>query len=640
MEIRLADRAAKLAEAGFQVFPAYGVVDGRCECGNPRCESPGKHPAVKGWREQASSDPRKVREWWYQHEGRNPAVATGNGLVVLDVDGKEGAETLRRLEEEYGALPPTPCVLTGRGKHFYFRWNSHLSNSTSRLGPKLDIRGDGGYVIGAGARHASGKEYDWKPGCSPEELPMAELPSWIPALLKANPAREETDSKKDGSSSILPEGKIPQGTRDSTLYRYGCYLRGVCGKDMEQIREELLRVNNEKCDPPMSDEQVRKLIHQVDKFERKGGAEDDFQDSEPGGLICAADVPDEDARFLLKPYLPEGQLTLVQGDPGEGKTAFACKLAALVTTGSDLLGLPCGMGNVLLLSVEDDMATLKKRFIASGGDVNRCFFVSNAAGLNFNSPEIERYIQEKEIKLVIFDPLQAFLGAKVDMNRANETRPVLAELKEMAKRNETAVVIICHINKAGKDGPAIQRALGSMDIPGACRSVIHIGRLENDQQKRLAVHVKSSNAREGQSILFSIVKDGGVDLEEFTEKGYENLSELNRKTRNLASNLFMLEEVVEACNRLLEKNPSGIKVRYKDMGIDWPTRVYPGKLMDALKDELKSRGIRIQTGEKCNGGAAVLITPAPAVVRGKMDFPEQLLMNVEPSSSFSPLSPS
>ena len=612
MEIRLADRAAKLAEAGFQVFPAYGVVDGRCECGNPRCESPGKHPAVKGWREQASSDPRRVREWWYQHEGRNPAVATGKGLVVLDVDGKEGAETLRRLEEEYGALPPTPCVLTGRGKHFYFRWNSHLTNSTSRLGPKLDIRGDGGYVIGAGARHASGKEYDWKPGCSPEELPMAELPSWIPALLKANPAREETDSKKDGSSSILPEGKIPQGTRDSTLYRYGCYLRGVCGKDMEQIREELFRVNNEKCDPPMSDEQVRKLIHQVDKFERKGGAEDDFQDSEPGGLICAADVPDEDARFLLKPYLPEGQLTLVQGDPGEGKTAFACKLAALVTTGSDLLGLPCGMGNVLLLSVEDDMATLKKRFIASGGDANRCFFVSNAAGLNFNSPEIERYIQEKEIKLLIFDPMQAFLGAKVDMNRANETRPVLAQLKEMASRNNCAVAIVCHVNKGGKDGPAIQRALGSMDIPGACRSVLHIGRLEGNLQKRMAIHVKSSNAQEGQTILFSIVRDGGVNLEEFTDKGYENLSVLNRKARKLADDPFMQEEITEACKKLLAEHPTGIKIRYKDMGICWPHGVYPSVLINSIRDNLAYQGIRVETGQKFNGGSAVLITKIPS----------------------------
>ena len=608
MEIRLADRAAQLAEAGFHVFPAYGVVDGRCECGNPRCESPGKHPAVKGWREQASSDPRRVREWWYQHEGRNPAVATGNGLVVLDVDGKEGAETLRRLEEEHGTLPPTPCVLTGRGKHFYFRWNSRLSNSTSRLGPKLDIRGDGGYVIGAGARHASGREYDWKPGCSPKDLPMAELPSWIPALLKENPAREETDSKKDGSSSILPEGKIPQGTRDSTLYRYGCFLRGVRGYDMKQIRDELFRINDEKCDPPLSDNQVEKLIRQVDRFERKGGAEDDFRDSQPGGLICAADVPDEDTRFLLKPYLPEGQLTLVQGDPGDGKTAFACKLAALVTTGSDLLGLPCGKGNVLLLSVEDDMTTLKKRFIASGGDASRCFFASSAAGLKFNSPEIEQYILEKEIKLVIFDPLQAFLGAKVDMNRANETRPVLAELKEMAKRNETAVVIICHINKAGKDGPAIQRALGSMDIPGACRSVIHIGRLDSDQQKRLAVHVKSSNAREGQSILFSIITDGGVNLEEFTEKGYENLSELNRKTRQAAEDGFMVDDVVEACKKLLVEHPSGIKVRYRDMGIHWPERVYPAKLINSIRDNLAYQGIRAETGYKFNGGSAVMIT--------------------------------
>lgn len=112
---RLADRALKLAEAGFRVFPAYGIMNGKCECGDPNCDSIGKHPAIKGWKEKATSDKDQIMRWWSRNGNRNPAIATGKGLVVLDVDGETGKESLRKLEEEYGALPPTQCILTGRG---------------------------------------------------------------------------------------------------------------------------------------------------------------------------------------------------------------------------------------------------------------------------------------------------------------------------------------------------------------------------------------------------------------------------------------------------------------------------------------------------------------------------------------------
>ncbi len=255
------------------------------------------------------------------------------------------------------------------------------------------------------------------------------------------------------------------------------------------------------------------------------------------------------------------------------------------------------------------MPVLKKRFVASGGDADCCFFVSNAAGLNFNSPEIEQYIVEKDIRIVIFDPLQAFLGAKVDMNRANETRPVLAALKEMAQRNRCAVVIISHINKGLKDGLAIQRSLGSMDIPGACRSILHIGRLDGDQDQRLMVHVKSSNAREGRSILFTIVTDGGVRFMDYTDKGYENLSELGRKTRKASGDSFLLNAVIDACRKLLEKYPRGKQVTYDELGVPWPAGVKPGPLLKSWRDQLDEAEISIMTGKRVSGKATIIVAP-------------------------------
>lgn len=597
-----------LAYLGFPIFPAHGIVDGKCTCTEgAACPSAGKHPAISRWQSKATTERARIVKWWEKNGLYNPAIATGHGLYVLDVDGEEGMETLRRLEEEHGPLPPTPCVLTGRGRHYYFRKKKPLPNSAGLLGNKIDTRGDGGYVIGPGARHKSGNVYEWEPGHSPSDLPLAELPSWIEEILLRHKQDKKAKEEPEKPSFNLPDGKIQEGIRDNTLFKYGCYLRGACGKDMEYIRDELFRVNAGKCDPPLEDGQVWKIVHQVDRFERGRGAEDDFKPALR--LVCAADVPDEDARFILNPYLPEGQLTLIQGNPGDGKTVFACWLAALVSTGHDLEGVPCVQGNVLLLSVEDEMPVLKRRFVASGGDVNHCFFVSDASGLTFLDPQVEQLIQEKDIRMVLFDPLQAFLGAKVDMNRANETRPVLAELKEMARRNNCATAIISHINKGNKDGLAIQRSLGSMDIPAACRSVLHVGRLDSDHDKRLVVHVKSSNAREGRSIQFSITENGGVRFEQFTDKGYENLSELSRKTRKAAENPIYLASIISACKDLLSKHPNGIQVPYNELGVCWPAGVKPGPLLESLRYQLEEAGISITTGKRVSGRSTVLIMP-------------------------------
>lgn len=96
----------------------------------------------------------------------------------------------------------------------------------------------------------------------------------------------------------------------------------------------------------------------------------------------------------------------------------------------------------MLLSVEDDLPILRGRIEANGGDLDKCHFITNAAGLTFNSPEIEAAIKQVNAKMVIFDPFQAFLGAGVDMFRSNETRPELAKLFEMCERNDCACAII------------------------------------------------------------------------------------------------------------------------------------------------------------------------------------------------------
>jgi hypothetical protein len=224
--------------------------------------------------------------------------------------------------------------------------------------------------------------------------------------------------------------------------------------------------------------------------------------------------------------------------------------------------------------VEDDDQTLKGRIEAGGGDVSRCCFIQNAGGLTFLSPEIEAFVKENEIKLLVFDPLQAFLGAKVDMHRANETRPILTHLAEMAKRNDCAVVIISHLNKGLPGTKAIYRALGSVDIIAAARSVLYIGRNPEDVEQCVVCHIKSSNAKAGQAFAYRIGERGGVQWD-----GYSKLTEDDlqmaavRKEQGMA---FEDDPAVVAISRLLEENPQGVYVTYEQLG-NYATRMigYP-----------------------------------------------------------------
>lgn len=185
-------------------------------------------------------------------------------------------------------------------------------------------------------------------------------------------------------------------------------------------------------------------------------------------LICAADIPYEPPRWTITPYIQRGKGTLIQGDNGTGKTVLACGFAAAVSSGNPILGIHVeAPGSVIVLSVEDDFPILRGRIEASGGDVNRCRFVGESYQLTITSPELEELVKEVSAKLIILDPLQAFLGAKIDMFRANETRPALAALFEMCDRNDCACLIVGHNGKNVVNKSAVNMALGSVDIPAS-----------------------------------------------------------------------------------------------------------------------------------------------------------------------------
>jgi hypothetical protein len=182
-------RALTLIEqSGALIFPLHHVIGGRCSCGNDECKSVGKHPIERGWQRDASASELVVRAWWARHPHASIGLLTGQraGIVVIDVDGAVGLESLRAIEARYGALPLTPRVITSRGIHLYFIYPSDATdggvrNNASAIAPGIDVRGNGGYVVAPGSVHESGHVYAWVAGCELGALPVAELPEWAMA---------------------------------------------------------------------------------------------------------------------------------------------------------------------------------------------------------------------------------------------------------------------------------------------------------------------------------------------------------------------------------------------------------------------------------------------------------------------------
>ena len=228
-------------------------------------------------------------------------------------------------------------------------------------------------------------------------------------------------------------------------------------------------------------------------------------------IIRMSDVELTPVEWLWKPYLPFGKLSVLQGNPGEGKTYFAMHLAAACTNGKLLPNMErMEPFNVIYQTAEDGLGdTVKPRLIEAGADLDRVLVIDDSeVQLTLSDERIEKAIIENNARLVIIDPIQAYLGSDVDMNRANEVRPIFMRLGQVAQRTGCAILLIGHLNKAA-GMQSLQRGLGSIDIAAAVRSVLFIGKLKHDPTMRILTYEKSSLAPPGVSLAFSLGDEGG-----------------------------------------------------------------------------------------------------------------------------------
>ena len=311
-------------------------------------------------------------------------------------------------------------------------------------------------------------------------------------------------------------------------------------------------------------------------------------------MIRMSEVQQTEVDWLWYPYIPFGKLTIIQGNPGEGKTFFAMQLAAACTNRKFLPQMePFEPFNMIFQTAEDGLGdTVKPRLLSAEADLERVLVIDDTDNpLTLADERIENAIRENNARLVIIDPLQAFLGANVDMNRANEVRPIFRRLAEVAQATNCAIVMIGHLNKAS-GSQSTYRGLGSIDITAVVRSLLFIGKVRTDPTTRVIVHEKSSLAPPGQSLAFSLGDEKGflwigaydISAEDLLAGGEGSKTELKqeqavklieeflsegRKVSIAEINKEATERGISERTVRLARNSMGDKIACERQGKDW-----------------------------------------------------------------------
>lgn len=262
-ENQLLKAALYYAGRGWLVFPVHSMVGGRCDCGKPDCENPGKHPRTRNGLNDATSNPDTIKGWWQKWTFANIGLRCGavSGLVVVDVDPRHGGDdSLFALVSEYGVLPHTVEALTGGGgRHILFRHPGvKVKTAKNVLGPGLDIRADGGYVVASPSLHHTGNRYQWEPSCLPSQTALAPLPEWMLALVRDDTPELVRQAEAVGEM-------IPAGERNQTLTSLAGTMRRR-GMSRDAVFAALMEENKAKCDPPLSPDEVMTIAKSIGRY--------------------------------------------------------------------------------------------------------------------------------------------------------------------------------------------------------------------------------------------------------------------------------------------------------------------------------------------------------------------------------------
>jgi len=517
--------AIQYGKRGWPVLPLYTIVNGRCTCGRDDCKSPGKHPRIKNWVEDASTDPDQIKKWWKKWPDVNIGILTGerSGLVVLDIDPRNGGDiSLEDIEVQYGKLPETVEVLTGGdGRHLYFQYVD--KKFPKEIASGVEIKSDGAYVVAPPSKHFSGKQYAWEFSSHPNENELAVLPDWI--ISKFLKKSTESSNREDFQ-------KVFKGSRTNKLTQIAGALRRV-GLSEIALRNALRRINRDICHPHCNRKKIDEIAKSVSRYEpsqiipEPSGIPENTEDSRYNtewenfnqnlfseqlkGVYSMKQIREKlknekEREYLIESLLPRGVIVLLNGAPGSYKTTFSFSLAYSIASGKEFLGLAVQKGKVLYLDMENppmNYDRLFKKIIID--ETPNLHFWPNWGEVHvprFESSRKNLIQAAKQYDVLIFDSFRDFHSR--EENSSTDMAVIMDELTKLRKHNVT--IILLHHTGKGRDA----NYRGSELIEANCdisfrlwekeEGLLELKHLKHrfDQKREFLIHVEN-----GERIIFT-----------------------------------------------------------------------------------------------------------------------------------------
>lgn len=307
---------------------------------------------------------------------------------------------------------------------------------------------------------------------------------------------------KPSTMKLLTAKRATEGKRSEVIWKINNELaeQGINA----HVRFNLLKGSVWNKFAGRNDEDSQ-LMREIEKVESVKVLTLEEEEEKPK-VVRLSNVKAEKVEWLWYPYLPLGKVSLLEGDPGLGKSWLTMALASHISNGKKLLGNSHVVkGKVLLMSAEDGLGdTIRPRLDVLQGDVGNIYAYATPVFLDEDGfAEVEKQIEKIKPILVIIDPIVAYMGAKVDLFRANETREIMSGLGQLAEKYKCTIIAVRHLTKGGKD-KSIYRGMGSIDITAAARSALMVGPHPEESNHRCICHIKSNLAPRGQTIEYSL----------------------------------------------------------------------------------------------------------------------------------------
>lgn len=481
--------ALEYIKRGWRIFPIFEMLAGDCSCppGHPSreggaCKSPGKHPRTGRGHTEATTDSKQIDTWWALEPDSNVGIATGNGLIVLDIDPKNGGgESLKTLLA--GAEPwQTPTVQTGSGGlHFYFRNQGEFRNKAGfhKL-PGIDVRGDGGYVVAPPSNHESGNHYEWIVG---PDSAMTAWP-WPDDDKQAQPIADPVDDM------------IPEGQRNAALASLAGTFRRR-GMDADEIEAALSVVNERRCNPPLPASEISAIAKSVSRYQPEQrftetrNARREFPTNEPMSHRSTdfLNIEVKPPSWLIRGIWPEHAVGFVSGPPKSFKSFLTLELAYAIATGRPFLDQHEveSPKTVLLIQAESDFGSFKDRVRRCRdhyGDAPGLYIISNKPLYLDDDVDVDRLraeLRATQPDLVMFDPMASF--HKSNENDTQSMQGFIRTIRELRDEFESSMLVVHHWSKTPPGEKMLrggERMRGNSSLYGAAEAHIQMRRVSDD----------------------------------------------------------------------------------------------------------------------------------------------------------------